>query len=151
MHLNGPVDEIAITMMIAADSAQAVAGKLYVLGGGFNHLSVPALPATHDFDLALIVDVPWTQTNRPYEVVVDLLDADGIEQGYRAEVTLETGRPAGARPGTSFAVPIAVPVSATFAHAGRYVLRAEIDGREAARVPIEVAAVDGSASALDED
>ena len=132
------VSEIKITMMIAADSAQAVDGKLYVLGGGFNHLAVSEFPATHQFDIAMMVDVPWTETNRPYEVVVELVDADGQPMGYRAEAVLETGRPAGARPGSAFAVPLAVPVTAEFQAPGRYVLRGEVDGRESGRVVIEV-------------
>jgi hypothetical protein len=132
------VPGIRITMMIAADSAQAVDGKLYVLGGGFNHLVVSEFPAAHTFDVAMMVDVPWTETNRPYEVVVELVDADGQPMGYRAEATLETGRPAGARPGSAFAVPLAVPVTADFPEPGRYVLRGEVDGKESHRVVVEV-------------
>lgn len=130
--------QIRITMMIAADSAQAVDGKLYVLGGGFNHLGVSEFPTAHSFDIAMMVEVPWTETNRPYEISVELVDADGQALGYRAEAVLETGRPAGARLGTSFAVPLVVPIAWEFALAGRYVLLGAVDGVERARVVIEV-------------
>ena len=124
--------------MIPADSAQAVGGKLYILGGGFNHLAVPDFPAAHAFDVAIIVDVPWDHTNRPYEVAIELVDADGQSLGYRAEATLETGRPAGARPGTSFALPLAIPVNVEFPVPGRYVIRGEVNGQEVRRAVLDV-------------
>ena len=104
--------EIQITVMMAADGAQAVSGKLYILGGGFDHLSMPTQPFAHRFDLAILVSVPWTRANEPFQLVVEQLDADGEPCGYRAEAQMETGRPAGMRRGTSFSVPIALPVVA---------------------------------------
>ena len=132
------IQTVQISMMIPADCAQAVGGKLYILGGGFNHLAVPEFPAAHTFDVALIVDVPWDNTNRPYDVAIELVDADGQSLGYRAEATLETGRPAGARPGTSFALPLAIPVSVEFPVPGRYAIRGEVNGVEVRRAVLDV-------------
>ncbi len=133
--------KVRIKTMMAADSAQAVNGKLYVLGGGFDHLFMPAQPFQHRFDLAVIVDVPWTAANQPYQLVIEQLDADGEPCGYRAEAQMETGRPPGARHGASFSVPIALPVVANFEVPGRYVLRGSVNGEESARVGIEAVAV----------
>lgn len=135
------IQEVQISMLIAADSAEAINGKLYILGGGFNHLAVQQFPAAHRFDVALIVEVPWDHTNRPYAVVIEVVDADGSSLGYRAEANLETGRPAGARPGTSFAVPLSIPVEVEFPTAGRYVIRSTVNGRDARRAVIEVVPV----------
>jgi hypothetical protein len=137
--MDGPesVHRIQVRVMMTADGAQAVNGKLYVLGGGFNQVSMPTVPFQHRFDLALLVEVPWTATNQPFRLVVEQLDADGEPLNYRAEATIEAGRPAGARQGTSLSIPIAVPVVADFPEPGRYVLRASIDGEERGRVALE--------------
>jgi len=129
--------DIQIRMMIAADGAQAVNGKLYILGGGFDHVNMPSVPFQHRFDLAILIDVPWTATNQPFQLVVEQLDADGNALSYRAEAMIETGRPPGARRGASFSVPIALPVVADFPEPGRYILRGSINGEERNRVAIE--------------
>lgn len=135
--------EIRISVMMLADAAHAVGGKLYVLGGGFDRINMPAVPFSHRFDLAMLIEVPWVATNQPYQVVVELRDADGEAIGYRAEATMETGRPPGVRQGTSLTIPLALPVVADFPAAGRYVLQASINGREANRVALEAVAMPG--------
>jgi hypothetical protein len=132
--------EIKIKVMLLADSAQAVGGKLYVLGGGFDRINMPVVPFAYRFDLAMLIEVPWGATNQPYQVVVELLDADGEPAGYRAEAEMETGRPPGIRQGTSLTVPIAVPVVAEFRTPGRYMLSGSVNGEEKNRVAIEAVA-----------
>lgn len=132
--------DVSIRAMITADGAQAVNGKLYILGGGFDHINITTTPLVHRFDLAMLIDVPWTATNEPHQLVVELVDADNNALGYRAEATLETGRPPGMRRGTSFTVPITLPVLAEFPEPGRYALRGSINGQERNRVAIEVLA-----------
>lgn len=139
--------EIQIKVMMAADGAQAVNGKLYVLGGGFDHIIMPTQPFDFRFDVAMVVDVPWTATNEPFQLLIETLDADGNPTGYRAEAQMETGRPPGMRRGTSFSVPIALPVLAHFETPGRYMLRGTINGEERARVAIEAVAAPGVAAA----
>jgi hypothetical protein len=133
------VQDIQIKVMMAADAAQAVGGKLYILGGGFDRVHAPTLPFQYKFDLAMIISVPWTATNTPYQIVVELLDADGTSVGYRAEAMMETGRPPGIRQGTSFTVPVAIPVVAEFREPGRYALTGAVNGKESNRVVVEVA------------
>lgn len=132
--------QIRIRVMMTADAAQALGGKLYILGGGFDQIHLPALPHSYRFDLAMIIEVPWTATNQPYQIVVELLDSDGTPVGYRAEATLETGRPPGTRYGTSFTVPLALPVLAEFKQGGRFVLRGLVNGQERNRIAVEAIA-----------
>ena len=47
--------------MLLADVAQAVAGKLYVLGGGWSMMGSGPTPSA----LAVKIDIPWDQANRP--------------------------------------------------------------------------------------
>jgi hypothetical protein len=130
--------EIRIKAMLLADAAQAVAGKLYLLGGGFDRINVANIPAVHQFDLALLVEVPWTATNEPTQILVELVDADNNFAGYRADAVMEAGRPAGARRGAPFNIPLTVPVIATFPQPGRYAVRVVVNGNEQERCSIEV-------------
>lgn len=55
--------ELSVTMLLC-DAAQAVGGKLFVLGAGWTQILVPDVPTP--MAIALRVLVPWdqSQTNR---------------------------------------------------------------------------------------
>lgn len=57
--LEDDTQEVQIRVMMLADSAQAVGGKLYILGGGFDRINMPSVPFHHRFDLAMLIEVPW--------------------------------------------------------------------------------------------
>ena len=100
-----------VTMMLA-DSAQSVGGKLYILGGGWSVTGPGPCPSA----LAVLVSVPWNETNRKHRLKMDLLDED-----YRPVLLptpdgavpltiqneFEVGRPPGIVPGSSIEVPFA--------------------------------------------
>jgi hypothetical protein len=120
--------------MLLADAAQAVTGKLYVLGGGWSITGPDPAPSA----LAIKIEVPWDEANRPHRFVLALLTADGQPvtvpgpqgpQAIEVQGGLEVGRPAGLTPGTpldsTLAInfgPLPVPPG------GRYVWRLSIDG-----------------------
>ena len=90
-----------VTMMLA-DSAQEADGKLFILGGGWS-VTGPEIPPSA---VAMKIDVPWDQANRPHEWVLELLTEDGqpleIEgQALRVEGQFEVGRPPGTAPGST--------------------------------------------------
>ncbi len=59
-------DGISLDYLLVADGADAVGGKLYLLGGGWDRLMVPQLPGPPavPFAVALGINVPWNLTNR---------------------------------------------------------------------------------------
>ena len=59
--------------MLLADAAQAVGGKLYVLGGGWSVIG----PGPATMAIAMKIDVPWDQTNLRHHWILDLVDEDG--------------------------------------------------------------------------
>ena len=122
--------------MLLADAAEAVNGKLYVLGGGWSIVGPDPAPMA----VALKIEVPWDQGNERHHLELRLIDADGdpVEitgpQG-RVPVVLsadfETGRPAGVRQGTPLDVVMAVQVGPLALEPGRrYEWRLAIDDRE---------------------
>ena len=116
--------------MILADGAQAVGGKLYMLGGGWTHLFVPQFPGppVAPFAIALGVRVPYHLTNRRFSFSLELTDADGTRLDEPFSGEFEQGRPPGIRAGASQPILIAINARPAFPDAGRYTFNASIDG-----------------------
>ena len=136
-------DRVTLDFLIVADGAQAVGGKLYVLGGGWSHLLLPTIPgrAPLPFALALGLSIPWTQTNRDFNFALEVRDADGQRVGDEPIATgqFQQGRPPGLRQGTSQRLMLAVPAGIEFPAAGRYSFHALLDQEELGSTAIEVA------------
>jgi hypothetical protein len=120
-----------LTLMLA-DSAQAVQGKLYVLGGGWTHTGPQPTP----FAIAAIVNVPWAETNRRHMLKLQLVTSDGKpflvptpagEQPLEIKAEFEVGRPPGITPGTPLAMPFAVNLGPLMLTPGRYEWRCSIN------------------------
>ena len=133
-------DNITLDYLLVADGADAVGGKLYLLGGGWDRLKVPQLPGPPavPFAVAVGINVPWNLTNRKLGFSVDVLDADGGEVGQLAGGEFEVGRPPGLRAGTPQRFQITMPAQPQFGAAGRYVIRCSVDGAELGHTAIEV-------------
>src|SRR5215213_3704668 len=100
--------------MMLADAAQAVEGKLYILGGGWSVTGPePAASA-----IAAYIQVPWDRTNVEHRFAFELMDSDGHpvaaetsegdEEPVTIEGAIEVGRPVGVTPGTPIDVPLAI-------------------------------------------
>jgi hypothetical protein len=120
---------VKVTMLLA-DMAQAVAGKLYVLGGGWSMIGPGATPSA----LAIKIEIPWDEANRQHQLLIELVDLDGrpVEVGGKpVEVRgqFEAGRPAGLAAGTPLDAVLAInlpPIPLAPGH--RYVWRLSING-----------------------
>ena len=123
-----------VTIMLA-DYAQAVNGKLYIMGGGWSLTG----PAPSPSAIAVKIEVPWNDTNRKHVLKVELLDGDfravstPTPEGQSPVVIsgeFEVGRPPGLMPGTPIDVPFAfnlppIPLEP----ARRYIWRISVDGK----------------------
>jgi len=68
-----------IDLAMLADAVQAVQGKLYVLGGGWDTLYVSGFPARHPtLAIAVRLRVPWALSTTTLKLGVELQDADGV-------------------------------------------------------------------------
>src|SRR2546422_7711110 len=101
--------------MLLCDAAQAVNGKLYILGGGWNVTGPEPTPCA----LALQIDVPWDQANHRHNLRLTLVTADGqpvmvpTPTGPRPtqiDAGFEVGRPPGHRPGTPLPVVLGINI-----------------------------------------
>ncbi len=121
--------------MLLCDAAEAINGKLYILGGGWSVTG----PAPAPSSLAIRVEVPWTDANRRIPVRVELVTQDGDPvtiddplgnaQPIMASLEMEVGRPAGVIPGTPLDATVAFGIPPLpLATGSRYVWRLTIDG-----------------------
>lgn len=122
--------------MLLADSAQAVGGKLYILGGGWSVIGPDPAPSA----IAIKIDVPWTESNKRHRLDLALLDEDGrpalvpTPVGTSVPIQIsgdfEVGRPPGLRPGTDLGVVLALNIGPLPLASGRgYVWTCSINGQ----------------------
>ncbi|MGN6257539.1 MAG: DUF6941 family protein [Solirubrobacterales bacterium] len=122
-----------IGFLLLCDHSEAVNGKLYLTGGGWNVLRLPELPAEWSFSIGLGIDVAYHETNDPHELVVTVQDPDGVELGEGLTANFETGRPPGLPQGQEQRLVMSIAATATFATPGPHAAVVQVNGEELAR------------------
>ena len=120
--------------LFLANWAEVQSNMLYAMGIGWTDIG----PAPSPFAIAALVEVEWGETNHPYRLDLDVIDADGQpfqvptptgSRPFNITAEFRMGRPAEAAPGARFMVPVVANVQAVQFEPGRhYVVRALIDG-----------------------
>lgn len=121
--------------LLLCDYAQVADSKLMVIGGGWEFCSTPTPP----HGVAVLLFVPWLQTNTPHAYKLQMLDEDDqpvVQPGPTGEVAIEAsgefevGRPAGVPHGISLTVPLALNVGPLLLEQGKgYTWRLSVDGK----------------------
>ena len=124
--------------------AEAVNNLLYIAGGGINvGFAQPGAepPYAANLGIAIMVTVPWEQTNQQHQVEVELLDVDGrpvqLVTGPGSTSTLQlklafnVGRPANVAVGDDQIVALAANLaSLPLPAVGKYLFIVRIDGHD---------------------
>ena len=132
-----------VEWLILAEAAQIVGGKLYLLGGGWDRLTInQPMPIAKRLAVAASFRVPWNETNIRHTFKIEFADADGKELG-KVEGGFEVGRPPGTPPGQDQRTQIAVDITMRLEKLGTYQVLSEIDGQEARVFPFRVVAGPG--------
>ena len=130
----------SVDCFLLVDSAQVASGKLFILGGGWARLTTTQIPVTRTFETAIRVVVPWTETNRPHQLELQVENEDGqtlLETPVKAEIRV--GRPAQLKDGTDQVVPLALRVGpVTLEREGRYALILRYEGEVTARTAFDL-------------
>jgi hypothetical protein len=118
-----------LDFLILADRAEAVNGKLYMVGGGFDRVGVPTFPANANFDVALGVLVDYNETNEPhrFELRLENVDNDVVLGPIGGQV--EVGRPPGMKPGQSQRVMLVIRGPFPIKTPGEFLWVAVLDGQ----------------------
>jgi hypothetical protein len=119
--------------LILADHSEAINGKIYVMGGGWNMLRFPELPHEWAFALTFGLDVPWDETNRRYTLTMHIEDPDGELLGEEFNMEFEAGRPPGSIQGSDQRIVLSLRTQASFATAGPHAVDDKVDDDEVGR------------------
>ncbi|MBI2909375.1 MAG: hypothetical protein HYX92_17155 [Chloroflexi bacterium] len=123
---------------ILADGAQVADGKLYILGGGWDSIHPEALPARHPASLAVVLSVPWDETNEKHVFRLDLAGATGKTMNELGGGQFEVGRPPDATKGAEQRMPLALPITLQLDAEGEFHVRLSVDGARLCGVPFSV-------------
>src|ERR1044072_1898344 len=119
--------------MLLTDASEAVNGKLYMVGGGWNVLRFPELPHDWSFGIALGIDLACAEPNRSPDLVLKIEDPDGVQLGDSLEGNFETGRPPGMPAGQEQRLVMSIGTTATFSTSGPHAAVIQVDGEELGR------------------
>lgn len=127
-----------VDWIILADAAEAVNNKLYLIGGGWETITVNRpLPVQYPCAVAVAFSVPWDQTDRLHTIEIAIEDQDGVRL---ASVVgqIEVAKPSGVPLGSAQRVQMAMKVVLPLQRLGTHVVVARIEDREARRIPFNV-------------
>lgn len=119
--------------LIVADGAQVAEGKLYLIGGAWNRLSLAQFPGAAPFAVALGLMVGWDETNQTHTAALTLENEDGLTVLGPIETRFEVGRPAGIVAGDEQRVVVAINGQVSIPSPGGYSVVVRIAGDEIGR------------------
>lgn len=132
-----------------ANHAEVSEGRLFISAGGWDQ--VPVQPGSSgpwmvSCALALLIKVPWTDTNRQHALAIDFVDEDdrpvplGDGSGsLHVEFPFSAGRDASVTEGSEQNVSMAINFAALpVANLGAFNFRLQIDGETVERVPLHL-------------
>ena len=130
-------EELGVEWLIIADAAQISGKKLYILGGGWDRLTLNKIPVQHRMAVAVSFRVPWGETNRKHHFEIEMTDGDGASLG-KLDGQFEVGRPPGLPQGSPQRGQIALGMTVELKRLGTYMISAVVDDQEARTFPFYV-------------
>ncbi len=121
-----------VDFLIIADRAEAINGKLYMMGGAWDQITVadPAQPI--NFSVAMGINIPWNATNEHHRMRLVVEDADGTML-VELEGEFVAGRPPHLGAGSTQRVLFATPLGFRLPRAGSCAIVVHLNGKERAR------------------
>lgn len=133
-------EAVTAEWIILADHAEVINNKLYLMGGGWDSLTVPAVPHEYRLALAVAFSVPWNETNRQHNIEIEVSDQDGASL-VKIEGQIEVGRPPGIPVGHTQRIQMGVSLGTTLKSLGTYEVSAGVQGGERRRTTFNVVAI----------
>lgn len=129
-----------VEWLILADAAQVVGDKLYLMGGGWDRITLLRdFPTDHALAVAAAFRVPWNEINRPYPFSIVFKTEDDLDTELaRIDGQVEAGRPPGSPAGQAQRVQMALNAQVRIDRLGVYVVEARVGDSDARRVTFHV-------------
>jgi hypothetical protein len=117
----GGLKKMKIEFALLADAAQAVGGKVFVLGGGWNLFRAASYPAPVQLAIAIGLGFSSDEVGIKYPLNVVIADEAGVPVVPEMKGQVETGQPAPDVPKTaSVKIPVAININMSLPHPGAY-------------------------------
>lgn len=135
--------DIRALAFFAADHAVAVEGKLYVNGGFWDRLNIPAFPhAVPAVSIAAVLRIPYRAYHQDHTMSVGLEDADGNPLPLRIDGQFRVGAEPYMKHGDPTTMPLAFNVNGILIErAGDYAFTLSVDQTEIERFTFRAAQV----------
>lgn len=130
--------EPSVDFLILGDRVEVLNNKLYLLGGGWDQVSIPNLQMPILLGMAVAFRVPWHATNRQHNwsLSIQTQDAQVLMQ---VNGSFTSGRPPGLAVGSDQRAMIGIPlIPLRVPQAGTHVIVAAINGEEKHRISFQV-------------
>lgn len=122
-----PLPRVQVEYLLLADAAEALNGKLYLMGGGWDTISVTNFELPITISLACGVQVPWIETDDEHTLTIRLQDADGQPVAPDLNANFRTGRAPTLPKGAATHAPFAIKAGLKLPGPGSYTFVATID------------------------
>ena len=109
-----------LDFLILADKAEAIGGKLYLMGGAFDRMGMTTIPGLAQFDVAAGLLVGYNETNVQQAFELRCEDADNNLVFQAAQGAIEVGRPPGMAAGSEQRALVVFAGPFTFGAPGDY-------------------------------
>lgn len=123
--------------IILSDYVEFTSGKLYVMGGGWDHVTINHPARILTFGIAAAFRVADAEATLPHDVTISLQSVDGAESLIEIQAQLELGRENHERQSSQLAQ-LAINLSVEFQNEGRHYITTTLDGREDRSFPFSV-------------
>lgn len=108
-----------IDYLLLSEHAEVTGAKLYLMGGGWDTMSVPDVPANVRIVVAAGVRVDWDETNVSIPMVLSV-DDDDAQEIFRLNGQMNVGRPPQLLAGTSQLSQMTFAIQSSFKRFGGY-------------------------------
>ncbi len=128
-----------LTTAMLADGAHQADGKLYILGGQWDRITVANFPAVHpSMAVVLVIKVEYNEAPKTCTLNIELT-LDGRPTGVKLAGQMSIGHAAGLKRGApQFAATALTFVNVQFDSPGRYDWIVSVDTDVLAHIPLEV-------------
>ena len=129
-----------VEWLILGDFAEVVGNKLYLMGGGWDVLTINSeFPVQHRCAVAASFKIPWDETNQRHNVEIEIATEDG-KMLAKAGGQFEVGRPAGIPPGQEQRWQLALNLEMPIEQPGTFAVVARVEDQEMKRSRFNVVA-----------
>jgi len=114
--------------LLLADKAEAINGKLYVLGGAIGAVGLIQIPGPAQFDVAVGLLVDYAETSDTHRLTLAMETADNEKVLGPVEIPFATGCPPGLPPGDSMPFTVVIQGPFPIPTEGAFQWAIEVDG-----------------------